>query len=70
MRSTTWNADKMITPIGKIATKPGYENWTEIKGNIITSKLKITFEKTRLSWETDWLMIGEIQVYGNKIQKR
>jgi hypothetical protein len=70
MRSNTWNADKMITPIGSISTKPGYGNWTEIKGKMTTSKLKITFEKTRVSWETDWLMIGEIEVYGTKVQKR
>lgn len=68
MRAPTYNADLMITPLGSTGTKPGivpyFGAWTEHKGIIIDSKLEIILQKTRVSYPTDILAIGEIEVYG------
>ena len=77
-RAETWGADKMVTPFGERTITPGtsYTDsktgagvWTEITGNIIrgsitASEVTIRLEKTRTSTTTDWLFIGEIEVYG------
>ncbi len=72
-KANTWGADKMITPFGESTVTPGISYtgsiygagaWTEITGNIIASEVTITFEKTRTSRITDWLFIGEIEIYG------
>ena len=67
-RSPTWNADYMTTPLGRTTTNPGPSNyngaWTEHQGMTIASEITITLEKTRTSWATDILSIGEIEIYG------
>lgn len=70
-RAETWNADIMESPFGKTPTNPGspYQGtWTEQTGSITTSKVTIKLEKTRRSWATDWLFIGEIEVWGTSIE--
>lgn len=73
----TWGADKMITPFGESSITPGISYvtstsgkgaWTEITGNFIGSEITITLEKTRTSFETDWLFIGEIEIYGIPVE--
>jgi hypothetical protein len=66
-RADTWNADLMTTPFGTTPTNPGtpgHGAWTEHTGSATLSSVTIVLEKTRVSFETDWLFIGEIQVYG------
>ena len=72
-RAETWGADKIVTPLGEAVVTPGISytsptagvgEWTEITGNIIASEVMITLEKTRTSNTTDWLFIGEIEIYG------
>lgn len=72
-RAETWGADKMVTPLGESTITPGtsYTSnttgtgaWTEITGNIRASEVTIRLEKTRASTTTDWLFIGEIEIYG------
>ena len=72
-RAKTWGADKMVTPFGESPVTPGTSYtgsttgagaWTEITGNITASEVTITLEKTRTSTITDWLFIGEIEIYG------
>jgi hypothetical protein len=72
-RAETWGADTIVTPFGEAAVIPGnsYTSaaegdgaWTELSGNIVASEVIITLEKTRTSTVTDWLFIGEIEVYG------
>lgn len=67
MYGSYWNADTMETSFGITSTNPG-ENyrgaWSEQRGNIITNRIIISFTKTRISYETDWLFIGEIEIYG------
>lgn len=63
----------MVTPLGESTITPGtsYTSsttgtgaWTEITGNIRASEVTIRLEKTRASTTTDWLFIGEIEIYG------
>ena len=72
-RAETWGADKMVTPLGERTITPGapYTSsttgegaWTAIAGNIMASEVTIRLEKTRASTTTDWLFIGEIEIYG------
>jgi len=66
-RAGTWNADTMITPFGTSGTNPGspYRGaWTEHTGDTVLSSVTVVLEKTRVSWETDWLFVGEVEVYG------
>jgi hypothetical protein len=72
-RAKTWGADRMFTPFGEHRITPGTSYtgnttgegaWTEITGNIRASEINITLEKTRTSTITDWLFIGEIEIYG------
>ncbi len=68
-RAATWNADTMMTLFGTIPTNPGGEfrgSWATQTGDKIISSLGITLKKTKQSWDTDWLFIGEIEVYGHK----
>jgi len=70
-RAETWNADIMESPFGRTPTNPGSPyrgTWTEQTGSITTSKVAIKLEKTRRSWATDWLFIGEIEVWGTSIE--
>lgn len=70
-RAETWNADIMESPFGRTPTNPGslYRGtWTEQTGSITTSKITIKLGKTRRSWATDWLFIGEIEVWGTSIE--
>jgi len=70
-RAETWNADIMESLFGKTPTNPGSPyrgTWTEQTGSITTSKVTIKLEKTRRSWATDWLFIGEIEVWGTSIE--
>ena len=63
----TWNADVMESPFGTIVTKSGkmyMGAWTEQTGDLVASNVTIGFKKTRTSTRTDWLFIGEIEVYG------
>lgn len=69
----TWGADMIVTPFGETAVIPGISYtseaagdgaWTELTGNVVASEVIITLEKTRTSAVTDWLFIGEIEVYG------
>lgn len=66
-RCENWNADLMITPFGSTITNLGSGRstaWTEMTGDSITSSITITFQKTRRTFETDWIFIGEIEVIG------
>ena len=72
-RAETWGADKIISPFGEAAAIHGtsYASategagvWTEFIGNITASEVVVTLEKTRTSTVTDWLFIGEIEIYG------
>ncbi|MEW5989260.1 MAG: hypothetical protein AB1791_21755 [Chloroflexota bacterium] len=66
-RAETWNADWMTTPFGTTSTNPGAPGrgaWTTYTGRATLSTVIIVLEKTRTSYETDWLFIGEIEVYG------
>jgi murein DD-endopeptidase MepM/ murein hydrolase activator NlpD len=66
-RAETWNADSMTTPLGTTGTNPGtpYTGaWTEQTGSASLSSVTVVLEKTRISWPTDWLFIGEIEIYG------
>jgi hypothetical protein len=57
----------METSFGKTTTNPGYPgkgSWTEQTGNITANTVTIILTKTRTSWETNWLFIGEIEIYG------
>jgi hypothetical protein len=66
-RAETWNADRMTTPFSSTPTNPGTPGrgaWTEHTGSATLSSVTIVLEKTRVSFETDWLFIGEIEVYG------
>ena len=69
----TWNADLMESPFGTVPTQPGSNNlgaWTEQTGNVTASEVTITFKKTRISNATDWLFIGEIEIYGNPVTEK
>lgn len=71
--ANTWNADSMTTPFGTTATNPGssYSGaWTEHAGNATLSSVTITLKKTRTTYYTDWLFIGEIEVYGTSVSGR
>jgi hypothetical protein len=57
----TWIADEMVSPFGLTLPKAG---WAEQEGSITASDITITFMKTRSSDVTDWLFIGEVEVYG------
>ena len=66
-RAETWNADLMTTPLGTTGTNPGTPytgTWTEQIGSATLSSVTIVLEKTRTSWPTDWLFVGEVEVYG------
>ena len=66
-RAESWHADVMTTPLGTTTTNPGTPQqgaWTEHTGSATLSRVTIVLEKTRISYETDWLFIGEIEVYG------
>jgi len=72
-RAETWGADMMVTPLGESTITPGTSYvggttgrgaWTEITGNMMASEVTIRLEKTRTSTITDWLFIGEIEIYG------
>jgi hypothetical protein len=66
-RAESWNADLMISPFGTAQTNPGSTfngAWTEQSGSLTTSTVKITFQKTKATWNDDWLFIGEIQIIG------
>lgn len=66
-RAETWHADRMTTPFGTTPTNPGRPGtwvWSEHTGNATVSSITIVLEKTRVSYATDWLFIGEIEVYG------
>jgi hypothetical protein len=68
-RADTWNADRMITPFSDTATNPGTSDtdlgaWTEHTGDVAASTITVTLKKTKTSVVTDWLFIGEIEVYG------
>jgi len=72
-RAETWGADRMVTPFGAVTINRGVSYvssvtgrgaWTEVTGNEILSEVIIILEKTRTSYETDWLFIGEIEVIG------
>ena len=66
-RAETWNADTMSSLFGTISTNSGSPyrgTWTEHTGDATLYKVDIVFTKTRTSWATDWLFIGEIEVYG------
>lgn len=67
-RAETWNADEMISPFGTNRTTPGTQwkgAWTEQIGSPIrASKITIKFRKTRTQYANDWLMIGEVEVFG------
>jgi serine/threonine-protein kinase len=68
-RASSWNADYMITPFGKMSTDPGGEyrgTWSSQYGNKIVSAVDITLIKTKRSWDTDWLFVGEIEVLGHR----
>jgi murein DD-endopeptidase MepM/ murein hydrolase activator NlpD len=57
----------MTTPFGTSSTNPGAPHqgaWSEQTGNATLSSVDIVLEKTRVSFETDWLFIGEIEIYG------
>jgi Tfp pilus assembly protein PilF len=64
MRDTTWTADLMETPFGVIPPIPGNSAWTVQTGHLTASKVILVFKKTRTAWERDWLVIGEIEIYG------
>ena len=72
-RAETWGADQIVTPFGEAAAIPGVSYtsakagtgaWTELTGHIMASEVMITLDKTRTSPITDWLFIGEIEIYG------
>jgi hypothetical protein len=72
-RAETWGADKMVTSLGESTITPGTSYtgsttgagaWTEITGNRVASEVTIRLQKTRTSTTTDWLFIGEIEIYG------
>jgi len=68
-RAGTWNADTMSTPFGTIETSPGspYQGaWTEQNGSATLSSVTIVLRKTRTSYPTDWLFIGEIEILGEQ----
>lgn len=70
-RAETWNADSMTSPFGRSGTNPGSNRmgvWTEHAGSLRTSKLAITFQKTRKKYEEDWLFIGEIEIIGTPVE--
>ncbi len=63
----SWNADSMVTTFGSTTTQAGgsYNGaWTDQIGDITDSIVTIIFYKTRTSYYTDWLFIGEIEIYG------
>jgi len=69
-RAETWNGDIMESPFGRTPTNPGssYRGaWTEQTGSIAASKVTIKLEKTRRSDATNWLFIGEIEVWGTPL---
>jgi murein DD-endopeptidase MepM/ murein hydrolase activator NlpD len=71
-RAETWNADTMRSPFGETRTNAGSPHqgaWTEQTGDATLSKVEIVFTKTRRSYETDWLFIGEIEVYGTPVAR-
>ncbi len=71
--ANTWNADSMTTPFGTTSTNPGgyYSGaWTEHTGNATLSNVTVTLKKTRTTYYTDWLFIGEIEVYGTPVSGR
>jgi hypothetical protein len=70
-RAETWNADSMTSPFGTTATQPGTPStgaWTEQTGCDTLSSVVVTLYKTRTSWATDWLFIGEIEVQGAQLR--
>ncbi|MHB8751628.1 MAG: hypothetical protein ACYDBJ_20865, partial [Aggregatilineales bacterium] len=67
MHGDTWNADTMTSPFGTTATIPGGSyrgSWTEQIGDIVANDITIVFSKTRTSYATDWMFIGEVEIYG------
>jgi hypothetical protein len=73
MRANTWVADSITTPLGAFTPLPGTDTigaWTTqtTTSPIIASTVVLQLNKTRTSWETDWMSIGEIQVWGELLQ--
>lgn len=61
-----WMADSVTTPLGTFTPIPGGSYvgaWTDQTGNATQSSVDITLKKTRINFYTDWLFIGEIEVY-------
>lgn len=73
-RASTWIPDRIETPCGKIYPTPGTDGptsggegqgvWSSINCNLSASQVELVFKKTRINYATDWLAIGEIEVYG------
>ncbi|MFA5359154.1 MAG: hypothetical protein WC310_05070 [Patescibacteria group bacterium] len=66
LRADVWNADLMTTPFGTTGTlagTPHHGAWTSHTGETVTNHVAIILTKTRLDWKTDWLSIGEIQIW-------
>ncbi|MCL4859219.1 MAG: CAP domain-containing protein [Caldilineaceae bacterium] len=63
----TWGADELVTPFGATTVNPGSAfsgAWTEQIGEARLSTVEVILRKTRTNFFTDWLFIGEIEVYG------
>ncbi len=63
-----WMADSITTPFGTFTPNPGGSysgTWTDQSGNATLSSVDITLRKTRTNFYTDWLFIGEIEVYAD-----
>lgn len=72
--ASSWGADSIKTPFGLITNinkgmaytgnRTGTAAWTEQTGHSVLSEITIVLSKTRTLVETDWLFIGEIEIYG------
>jgi hypothetical protein len=56
----SWAADSCTTPLGTMypyLTNRG--GWNEVTGSITASSVQVVCSKTRTSWPTDWMFIGD-----------
>jgi len=68
MYGDRWMADTVTTPFGTFTPNPGgsYSGaWTDQTGSETLSSVDITLRKTRTDFYSDWLFIGEIEVYSD-----
>ena len=72
MRASTWGADSITTPLGTFSPSPGAGStgvWSSQAAvdQVVASTVTMQLSKTRTTWDTDWMSIGEIRIWGELV---